>query len=224
MSTFVIGDIHGCYDELQALLDKAALRADDTIIALGDLVNRGPKPAEVVRWLQETPQARSIQGNHDYYHIEAAHGRGAPKPATLLTRWDLNHDYDAAVATFETLPLYIELDEAVLVHGFYEPGVPLQEQRLGMLLGLDEEEAELKDRYDRPWYELYDGDKPLIVGHRDYTDEQKALIIEGRFYGIDTRCVYGGSLTGILLPEWRFISVPARSDHWSDLREKHGIK
>jgi serine/threonine protein phosphatase 1 len=223
MSTFIIGDIHGCYDELDALLDKAALSANDTIIALGDLVNRGPKPAQVMRWLSETPNARSIKGNHEHYHIEATKKGAPPGNATLLTRWDLNHDYDAAITVFEALPLYIELDEALLVHGFYEPGVPIQAQKSGMLLGLDEAESELKARFDRPWYELYDGDKPIIVGHRDYTDEQKPFIMEGRVYGLDTRCVYGGSLTGLLLPEWRLVSVPVRSDHWADLKQRHGF-
>mgnify|MGYP006212485299 CR=1 FL=1 len=48
MPSLVIGDIHGCYDELLALLDKAALGADDEIIAIGDMVDRGPKSAQVL--------------------------------------------------------------------------------------------------------------------------------------------------------------------------------
>ena len=221
MATFIIGDIHGCYDELRDLLDKAALTSEDRIIILGDLYNRGPDPRGVYRWLRDTPQASSLMGNHEYDHLQAVDGENDVSPASLLARWFLDEDYHAAVALMRTLPLYMELDEAILVHGFYEPGVPLADQRAGMLLGLDDEEAELKARFDRPWYELYEGEKPLIVGHRDYTDEQKVFIHEERVYGLDTRCVYGGALTGLLLPDWKFVSVTARDDHWATLKQRH---
>ncbi|MCA9893153.1 MAG: serine/threonine protein phosphatase [Anaerolineae bacterium] len=223
MATFIIGDIHGCYDELCELLDKAALTSDDRIIALGDLYNRGPDPRGVYHWLRDTPQASSLMGNHEYYHLQTADGDIQASPTILLARWLLDEDYHAAVEHMRTLPLSIELDEAVLVHGFYEPEVQLSHQRPGMLLGLDEKEEELKDWFDRPWYELYDGEKPLIVGHRDYTGEQKVFIRKGRVYGLDTRCVYGGSLTGLMLPEWRFVSVPSRIKYWSMLRKRHGF-
>jgi len=54
MGTLVIGDIHGCYQELQQLLDKAALTSADTIVALGDIVDRGPETPEVLRLFQNT--------------------------------------------------------------------------------------------------------------------------------------------------------------------------
>lgn len=223
MATFIIGDIHGCYDELRDLLDKAALTSEDDIIALGDLYNRGPNPRGVYHWLRDTLQASSLMGNHEYYHLQSVDGEICVRPATMLTRWFMDADYHAAVAHMRTLPLYMELDEAILVHGFYEPSVSLADQRPGMLLGLDDEEAELKARFDRPWYELYEGDKPLIVGHRDYSDEQQVFIWEKRVYGLDTRCVYGGSLTGLLLPDWEFVSVPARDDHWATLKQRHHL-
>ena len=48
MNTLVIGDIHGCYDELQTLLDKAGLSSGDKIVAVGDIVDRGPETPEVL--------------------------------------------------------------------------------------------------------------------------------------------------------------------------------
>jgi serine/threonine protein phosphatase 1 len=44
MQTLVIGDIHGCYDELQSLLDKVGLTDTDAIISIGDCIDRGPEP------------------------------------------------------------------------------------------------------------------------------------------------------------------------------------
>ena len=61
----VIGDIHGCLDELQALLARAAYDpATDTVVLVGDLVNKGPKSYEVVRFVRESGFF-VVRGNHD---------------------------------------------------------------------------------------------------------------------------------------------------------------
>jgi hypothetical protein len=65
MQILVIGDIHGCYDEFQSLLDKAGLTEDDSIISVGDAVDRGPNTPAVLRFLQEKPNALLIMGNHE---------------------------------------------------------------------------------------------------------------------------------------------------------------
>lgn len=54
MQTLVIGDIHGCYDEFQTLLDKAGLTEDDSIVSVGDCVDRGPKTPAVLRFFVTT--------------------------------------------------------------------------------------------------------------------------------------------------------------------------
>jgi hypothetical protein len=55
MRTFLIGDIHGCCAELLDLLDKAGLSGDDRIIALGDIVDRGPETPQVLEFFQNRP-------------------------------------------------------------------------------------------------------------------------------------------------------------------------
>jgi serine/threonine protein phosphatase 1 len=73
---FVCGDIHGCLDELEAALVEVRFdKARDRLIALGDLVDRGPKSAEVVRLLDE-PWFDSIKGNHEVLMEEANRGNG----------------------------------------------------------------------------------------------------------------------------------------------------
>lgn len=71
MQTLVIGDIHGCYDEFQALLDKAGLTEGDAIISVGDCVDRGPDTPAVLRFFQEKPNALLIMGNHERKHVRA---------------------------------------------------------------------------------------------------------------------------------------------------------
>ena len=221
MKTLVIGDIHGCYEELQTLLDKAGVADDDRIITVGDMVNRGPDSARALNFFRMTPGAESILGNHEHNHLRAWDGEKIPTLSMLLARWELDDDYEAAIAYMNTLPLFIETPDAIITHGFWEPGVPLEEQRPEVLLGSSAVEMIFWDRYGQPWYELYDGHKPLIVGHRDYSGgAMKPLVDENRVWGIDTRCVYGGSLSGILLPDWRLVSVPAREDHWSAIQQQ----
>jgi serine/threonine protein phosphatase 1 len=222
MQTLIIGDIHGCADELDALLDAAGPGADDTIIALGDLLDKGPYPGRVYDFFRQTPNAHSIRGNHEMYHIQANSGKRNVSVPQMLTRWKLDDRYRDALAFMKGLPLYMELDDALLVHGYYEPGRPLQKQRKKVLLGLDSGKAYLKKKYDRPWFDLYDGTKPVIVGHKDYTNMQQPLLREGQVYAIDTRCVFGGALTGLLLPSWRMIHIPAREDYNSQLQIRHG--
>ena len=76
-------------------------------------------------------------------------------------------------------------------------------------------------RYDRPWYELYDADKPVIVGHFNYTGTNQPFIYRDKVYGLDTDCVTGKSLTGILLPSFQFVSVPSRGNLWMQVRRSY---
>lgn len=71
---FVCGDIHGCYDELIEQLRLAGFDKErDRLVALGDLVDRGPRSADVLALLEE-PWFASIRGNHEELMIEAAKG------------------------------------------------------------------------------------------------------------------------------------------------------
>ncbi len=222
MKTLVISDIHGCYGELQTLLDKAGLADDDAIIAVGDLINRGPEDAKVIDFFRHHPQARSVMGNHEFKHIRAAKGELIPSLAVLLARWDIDADYADALRYMESLPAYIDLPEATILHGFFEPDIPLEKQEHRVLVGTYAAEQYLQTTYKQVWYKLYRGKKPLIVGHRDYSDgKQKVMIHKDRVWAIDTRCVYGGSLTGLLLPDFELITVPARRNHWQHILERY---
>lgn len=65
MRMFVVGDIHGCYDELMAKLDEVGFnKEEDKLFALGDLIDRGPKNEEVLELLKED-WFTSIKGNHE---------------------------------------------------------------------------------------------------------------------------------------------------------------
>lgn len=81
MQTWVIGDIQGHYDELNELINKLALTGDDQLWFVGDLVNRGPKSLETLRFIYSLgSQATVILGNHDLSLITTHYGHRKPKP------------------------------------------------------------------------------------------------------------------------------------------------
>ena len=63
---YVISDIHGCYEQYMKLLDKIHFSERDTLYLLGDLVDRGPDPMEVVKDVMRRKNVVTIMGNHDY--------------------------------------------------------------------------------------------------------------------------------------------------------------
>jgi serine/threonine protein phosphatase 1 len=225
MNRLIIGDIHGCYDELQELLDRAALSCDEEIIALGDIVDRGPDSPKVLEFFRTHPKARSLMGNHERKHIRAFRGEIKPSLSQVISRTQWADAYPAAVAQMEAFPYFVDLPEATLVHGYLEPGLPLDQQQEVVLAGSLGGSKRLHRRCSdkaRHWYEMHDGQKPLIVGHQDYGRNHQPVVIPGRFYGIDTSCSRGGALTGILLPAFKILSVPSRGDHWSAMKQRFG--
>lgn len=205
----VIGDIHGCHAELVELCGKLAVTSDDVLISVGDLVDRGPDPAAVVCLFRERPNSHVITGNHERKHVRAVFSY-----AQEITKIQLGESYADTVRWMATLPYYLELPEAIVVHAALEPGVPLPDQRQEILCGSTAGESELAAKLgpDRHWYDRYTGDKPVVFGHHVV---DQPLVRASRFYGIDTGVCFGGALTALVLPGFELVSVPAREDYWA---------
>ena len=95
----IIGDVHGCFVELQQLLAVVEASPEDVVIAVGDLVDRGPESPEVVRFFRERPNSYVIVGNHERKHI-----RGIFSYAQEITRLQFGDGYDDAVRWMRSLP------------------------------------------------------------------------------------------------------------------------
>jgi serine/threonine protein phosphatase 1 len=218
MKKLVIGDIHGCYFEFQELLSKSGISDQDAIIALGDTVDRGPETPQVLDFFRQQPNARSLMGNHERKHVLGAKGQVKLALSQVISREQIGETYGDALLFMSTLPNWIELPEAILVHGYLEAGVPLEEQLATVLCGTMSGDRYLHSRYNRPWYELYDSQKPVIVGHLDYRKDGHVFVYHERIFGLDTSCVHGKTLTGLILPDFTIVSVPSRGNHWSMMK------
>lgn len=63
---YLVSDIHGCFDQYRALLEKIQFSDEDELYVLGDVVDRGPEPIKVLRDMMERPNVIFILGNHDF--------------------------------------------------------------------------------------------------------------------------------------------------------------
>ncbi len=228
MHQLIIGDIHGCYHEMLALIDKAGISSSDEIISLGDIVDRGPHSWETIQFFMNNKNSRCILGNHERKNIKVQNRDIPASDSQFITRLELGKEkYYEVCQYFKTLPNYLLLDEALCAHAYFEPGIDLQHQKDIVLNGVISGERlihiEHEKRTGKNWYELYDLEKPLIVGHHNYLGTGAPLVWNDRVFCIDTGCVHGGFLTGILLPEYKIIQVQSKMDYWKDIRGKHTI-
>ncbi|WP_283150564.1 symmetrical bis(5'-nucleosyl)-tetraphosphatase [Silvimonas soli] len=124
MSRYVIGDVQGCFDELVLLLKQLDFDpANDHLWLVGDLVNRGPRSLEVLRWVMGQGAAvQTVLGNHDLHLLAVAAGVSKRKTGDTLDAI-LEHPQCAAFCDWlRYQPLMIDLGDGVVVHAGVWPG------------------------------------------------------------------------------------------------------
>jgi hypothetical protein len=206
--TIVIGDIHGCFDELVELLEKVKLSESDRVVAVGDLAVKGPKSHQVLELFSSDSRFSSVVGNHDlalvkYWRGETTHLKSAQQRAFE----ELKRSGDYLLAYLASLPAYIELVTHVVVHAGLRQGIPLNQQKTEDLIELRTLGEDRTSRVGTPWYEIYDGPKIALFGHWPASEPRR-----GKYaIGVDTGCVYGYQLTAYIIETDQFESVQARA-------------
>jgi hypothetical protein len=215
--TLIVGDVHGCLEELEDLLEESGWEEDDQLVLVGDLVAKGPDSLGVIRLMREM-RARAVRGNHDQHclkwwdakcagdelpELKPAHQRVADELEAEDWRW------------LAALPLWIELPEhdALVVHAGLLPDLPLEEQDpydlMNMRSILDDGTPSRSYEEGTPWASVWPGPRLVLFGH----DAVRGLQNRPHSVGLDTGCVYGGWLTGLWVPRRDLVSVPARGTY-----------
>lgn len=211
--TLIIGDIHGCLDMFQRLMDELDWNPSaDRLILIGDYVDRGNDAKGVIDYVlrlkRESHKLDCLIGNHERMFLDYLSGldvnsfilngglstlrsykedrRGIENPLIPPSHLDF----------LSSLSSIVKLDDYYVVHAGFRPGVKIDKQ----------------DPFDMVWireefiYSDHDFGKPVIFGHTPF---YTPLVLKNKI-GIDTGAVYGNRLTCLELPEKRFHSVGPR--------------
>ncbi len=208
--TILVGDVHGCLEELENLLMTLGPGPGDEVILVGDLVAKGPDSQGVVQLARERG-FRAVLGNHDAHVLRIRAGT-LDKPPKASHQRVADSLTEADWRWLEALPLHLEVADhnALVVHAGVVPGVPLENQQRDYLLNLrsitaaGEPSKRIED--GQPWASLWTGPQHVVFGH----DAVRGLQRHPFATGLDSGCVYGKALTALVLPEGRLVSVPAR--------------
>lgn len=196
--TIIVGDVHGCAAELDALLGRVHFALGDKLVLVGDLVARGPDSLGVLDIARRTG-AVIVRGNHEQKLLD-----WRDDPETQLSRIHLDvarslRDVDWTL--FDTAPLWVDLPEHGLrvVHAGVVPGVPIDEQHPRDLMHLRTLQVRgvAGGQEGVLWGKLYAGPVHVLFGH----NALPGLQLHPFATGLDTGCVYGGSLTAMVLPD-----------------------
>ncbi|MCE1246859.1 MAG: polynucleotide kinase-phosphatase [Firmicutes bacterium] len=228
----VIGDIHGCYDELLQLFDKLGyqvLQGENgrTIyhpdnrkpVFLGDYCDRGPKIAETLRLIMEISKGGNVfcvPGNHDKKLIKALSGRNVTLNHGLQNSMDQlsqeTEEFRQEVSVFlDSLVSHYVLDEGRLVVAHAGMKEEMQGRGSGKVrdFALYGETTGETDEYGLPvrynWAADYRGSATVVYGHTPVPEPAWL----NKTICVDTGCVFGGNLTALRWPEKEIVSVPA---------------
>jgi serine/threonine protein phosphatase 1 len=204
---FAIGDIHGCYDRLKSLMGKIPIDCSrDTLVFIGDYIDRGPHSVEVVDYLIQLknrfPAVIFLKGNHEDMLDKFINGSdrttyllngGQQTLDSYLTKPVQSESFPIPLDHldfFKSLRLFYETEEFIFVHAGLRPRLPLESQNTEDLLWIRDKFISTK----------YDFGKRVIFGHTPL----KKPLVEPNKIGIDTGAVYGNALTCVQLPDLSF--------------------
>ena len=209
--TIAIGDIHGCADELEQLLQMIQPIAKDTLVFLGDYIDRGPdsrRTVETVLDLKSKCNLVTLIGNHEIMLLDAMQ---QPLMQSLWLQFGGQQTLDSYQGGMEAIPQehldflgnclrFHETEDHLFVHANYLPGTPLDQQDPQVLLW-----THLTDLQPTP----HVSGKRVIVGH---TPQKNGIILDyGHLVCIDTFCFGCGVLTAMDVHTNELWQTPAQN-------------
>ncbi len=236
----IIGDIHGCYDELVALLNQLGYLIDHSLIDsdslavrhpenrmlifIGDLVDRGPQSKKVMELVMNVTSQHAglcVKGNHEdkfqrYLlgkNVQLTHGLEMTAKDYPLSNDDMNAK---AIAFLKKLVSHYVLDEGNLIVAHAGLKEEFQERDSGKVLSFalygdtTGEIDEMGFPIRNDWAQAYHGKAMVVYGHTPLIEPQWI----NNTICIDTGCVFGGKLTALRYPEKQLVSVSAMKKYY----------
>jgi len=237
MKIDVIGDVHGCYDELCALFNELGYQWDNPIfihpedripVFLGDITDRGPASIPVIRLVYDMvvvhKKAKYIPGNHcnklyRYFlgnNVHQKHGlETTVAEYKALDKKGQEKISKQFMFLYDHAPLYLVLPEveAIIAHAGIKAsliGRTDKKVKSFVLYGDTTGEFHPDGRpVRRDWAQDYHGDQWIVYGHTPVRKPRKV----NKTINIDTGCVFGIALTAFRLPEENIIAVPSQQPY-----------
>jgi len=235
----IIGDIHGCYDELTELLEKLGYEVDREsctarpplnrrAIFLGDFCDRGPANAAVLRLainMAESGTALCVPGNHDVKLLRKLRGNDVTLTHGLdLTVKELEKEpkefIDKAIQFLDGLVSHYVLDHGKLVVAHAGLSEKFHGRSSGRVRGfcLYGDTTGETDEFGLPvrlnWAEEYRGKALVVYGHVPFAEIRNV----NNTICIDTGCVFGGKLSAYRYPEGELVEIPARREYYAPVK------
>jgi bis(5'-nucleosyl)-tetraphosphatase (symmetrical) len=204
----VYGDIHGCYYELIELRKKISPKKNDIEVCVGDVITRGKNSIEVLRYLQDN-NIKSVLGNHEDKIIRYLQHQKIGKQNPVILDDDEKNivtNLSALDTSYlQNMPLFMQFGKITILHGGLQNHQSLEKtnkrdkSKILRLRFLDNKHNFVsygkENKNSTFWADVYDGNQGFVVyGHQRF-DKVK---INPHALGIDTSCVYGGSLSAAI--------------------------
>ncbi len=226
MATYVIGDVHGCFRTLRALLERIEWNPHrDRLIFTGDLVN-GPDSLAVLRWARDH-NVETVLGNHDIHLMAVVHGIRGIRKSDSLDDLLAAPDREELVDWLRTRPMLIRLETAAVVHAGLLPQWTLEKaQELARELETELGGERVPDvlpglfgNKPKTWSDTLAGDQRLRIVVNAMT-RMRVVKADGRldmkFKG-SPRKVVDGQLPLFEVPSARSADVELFFGHWAAL-------
>jgi hypothetical protein len=208
MRTLIVGDVHGCKDELEALVERFGfVPGRDRLLQTGDMISRGPDSLGALELARDLGM-RSVMGNHEARLLRILAERPMDrvwKDKMFLER--LGDDAVQIAAMVRDWPLWIEDEQFFLVHAGFQPGVShpvfMDARVLLHVRTWDGEGVDMDNEDNPPWFQCDAWSKTIVFGHW----ANVGLVQRPGLRGLDTGCAVGGALTGWCPEENRIYQV-----------------
>ena len=184
--TIVVGDLHGCWNEFQQLLEYVAFSPEDILVTVGDFMDRGPGSWELARYFRDTLNAYSVLGNHERRIVGTVRGTSQPAWTQKLTLSLIDdNEHEQWASYLETLPAVIETAHAIIAHARLDPAVPVSDQEAYHTAGVGGPMVTIeKSSDDVPlWFKSMQVTKPVCIGHVSY---DRVELVINELYPLDT--------------------------------------